>query len=182
MQHLMTEDLEKGLDHVRESPRERGTVELVVCRPSEDERRVLAEGRLTSDDGLVGDDWRNRAGGDPSPHAQVTVMNARYADLIAGGRDRWALAGDQLYVDFDLSLEHLPPGTRLDVGTAIIEVSEQPHTGCAKFRRRFGRDALRVANSEAGRALRLRGLNARVVTAGIVRPGDTIAIRRAHPA
>lgn len=178
----MTADLEQGLGFVRRSPRGTGTVEMIVCRPAENERRVLEEGRLTTDAGLVGDDWRRRAGDHPSVHAQLTVMNARYADLIAGERDRWALAGDQLYVDFDLSIEHLPPGTRLDVGTAVIEVSAEPHTGCAKFRRRFGRDALRLANSEAGRALRLRGLNARVVAAGTVRPGDTIAIGRDQPA
>jgi hypothetical protein len=169
-------DLETGLDHVRQAPRDRGLVELIVCRPAEDERLVLEEARLSRTGGLIGDNWQSRVDADGAPNldAQLTVMSARYVDLIAGGRDRWPLAGDQLYVDLDLSIEHLPPGTRLGVGSAIIEVSELPHTGCDKFSTRFGRAALRLANSQLGRGLRLRGLNAKIVEAGTVRHGDPI--------
>jgi len=176
MDHLPTADLETGLDLVRQAPREVGTLDMIVCRPAEEERRLLDQGELNLEEGLVGDNWRTRGGPDgaPDPEAQLTVMNSRYTDLVARRRDRWPLAGDQLYVDLDLSFEHLPPGSRLGVGSAIIEVSAQPHTGCDKFVARFGRDALRLANSQVGRELRLRGLNAKVIEPGTIRVGDTV--------
>jgi MOSC domain-containing protein YiiM len=105
----------------------------------------------------------------------LTLMNARFAHLLAGEADRWALAGDQLYVDLDLSTANLPPGSRLTVGEAVIEITDQPHKGCAKFRRRFGADALRYVNAPEGRRLNLRGVNARVLEGGWVGVGDTVA-------
>ena len=171
--------LEESLDHIRNAPADAGTVELIARRPAEDVREVLTEGRLDTQDGLVGDTWRSRGSrhtpdGGPNPDSQITLMNARAAAAIAGERERWAQAGDQIYVDFDLSLTNLPPGSRIQIGSAVIEFSETPHTGCAKFSARFGNDALRFVNSPAGRELRLRGANCRVVMAGIVRPGDAI--------
>jgi hypothetical protein len=143
--HLTREQLEAGLPHVRNAPRDLGTVELVVRRPAED------------------------------PDMQLNVMSARVVDLVAGGdRDRWALAGDQLYLDLDLSEEHLPVGTRLAVGAAVIEVTPPPHTGCAKFMQRFGVDAHKFVNAKEHRPLRLRGLCAKVVEPGPVRPGDAV--------
>jgi MOSC domain-containing protein YiiM len=102
-------------------------------------------------------------------------MNARYAELIAGARERWAEAGDQLYVDLDLSIENLPAGSHVAIGTAVLRISEEPHTGCAKFSARFGAPAWRLANSQVGRALRLRGANASVVASGTVREGDVVS-------
>jgi len=171
--------LEESLDHIRNALADAGTVELIARRPAEDVREVLTEGRLDTQDGLVGDTWRSRGSrhtpdGGPNPDSQITLMNARAAAAIAGERERWAQAGDQIYVDFDLSLTNLPPGSRIQIGSAVIEFSETPHTGCAKFSARFGNDALRFVNSPAGRELRLRGANCRVVMAGIVRPGDAI--------
>jgi MOSC domain-containing protein YiiM len=172
--------LEEHLDHIRESPADRGTVELIARRPDVDEREVLTEALLDLDEGLVGDTWRSRgstrtADGGPNPDAQLTVMNARAAAAIAGERERWPLSGDQLYVDFDISRTNLPPGSRVQIGSAVIEFSEPPHTGCAKFSARYGVDALKFVNSEGGRDLRLRGANCRVVVAGTVRPGDEIS-------
>ncbi len=171
--------LEESLDHIRNAPTDGGTVELIATRPAVDEREVLTEARLDTHDGLVGDTWRTRGSsrtpdGGPNPDSQITLMNARAAAAIAGEREHWALAGDQLYVDLDLSQTNLPPGSRIQIGSAVIEFSETPHTGCAKFSARFGNDALRFVNSPAGRELRLRGANCRVVMAGIVRPGDSI--------
>jgi hypothetical protein len=182
MRHRSDQELAAGLATIRQSPADAGTVEMIVRRPAQDEREVLEEGRLTTDDGLVGDHWRARGSrstpdGSANPECQLTLMNARLVDLLAGGdRQAWPLAGDQLYVDLDLSVENLPAGTRLAIGTAMIEVTEPPHTGCAKFSARFGSEAMRFVNSPAGRALRLRGLNARVVEPGEVRRGD--AVRR----
>ena len=171
--------LEESLDHIRNAPSDAGTVELIARRPAVDEREVLTEARLDTHDGLVGDTWRTRgssrtADGGPNPDSQITLMNARAAAAIAGERERWPLAGDQIYVDLDLSQTNLPPGSRIQIGSAVIEFSETPHTGCAKFSARFGNDALRFVNSPDGRELRLRGANCRVVMAGIVRPGDAI--------
>jgi MOSC domain-containing protein YiiM len=174
--------LEDALADIRRSPSEAGTVELVVRRPAVNEREVLAEAELDLVEGLVGDSWRARGSGatqDGSAHpdVQITLMNARVAASVAQARERWPLAGDQLYVDFDLSVDNLPPGSRLDVGTATIEITAEPHRGCGKFSKRFGVDAMKFVNSAVGRELNLRGVNARVVSPGTVRPGD--AIRRA---
>lgn len=173
------DELEAGLDHLRAAPKGEGVVELIVRRPTVDERETVEEAELDLEDGLVGDSWRarGRSGGRPANEkAQITVTNARSAALVAGDRERWPLAGDQLFVDFDLSGEHIPPGTQLAVGTAVIEVTDDPHTGCKKFSARFGLEALKFVNSPEGRALNLRGINTRVVQPGTVRVGD--AIRR----
>jgi hypothetical protein len=177
--HLTVSRLEDGLDHVRSSPTDVGRVELIVRRPAVDEREVLDEGVLDLADGLVGDSWRARgnsrtADGSAHPDMQLNVINARLSSLVAVDPERRALAGDQLHLDLDLSHANLPPGTRLALGSAVIEVTEIPHSGCAKFRDRFGADALRFVNSPTGRELRLRGLNARVVVAGTVRQGDDV--------
>jgi hypothetical protein len=171
--------LEAGLPQVREAPRDQGVVRLIVRRPAVDAREVLEEGELSLEDGLVGDTWRRRgssrsADGRAHPDMQLNVMNARAAALVAQHDDRWALAGDQLFVDLDLSGDNLPPGTRLAIGSAIIEVTDQPHTGCGKFVARFGLDAMKLVNSPVGRALNLRGICARVVQPGTIRVGDAV--------
>ena len=142
----------------------------------------MDETRLDVVEGLVGDAWRargsrHRPDGSADPQAQVTVVSARAAAAFAGDVSRWPLAGDQIYADFDISVEHLPPGTRLAIGDAEVEVSETPHTGCAKFSTRFGMDALRFVSTPEGRKLRLRGMNARVTKTGTVRVGDPISVR-----
>jgi MOSC domain-containing protein YiiM len=174
MRHLPLSELEGRLDHIRQSPRDQGTVGLIVRRPGENERETLAEGQLTTEAGLVGDVWSTPESGSPDIATQVTLMNARAADAVAGTRDRWPLAGDQLYVDFDLSEANLVAGMRLQVGEAIVEVTDEPHLGCGKFAARFGTDAAKFVNSAAGRVLRLRGINTRVVRGGSVRMGDRI--------
>jgi len=179
LQHETLTQLEESLDHIRQAPADSGTVELIARRPAEDEREILPEARLDLQDGLEGDTWRSRGSsrtpdGGASLDAQLTLMNARAAAAIAGGRERWALAGDQMYVDLDISRANLPPGSRVQIGSAVIEFSETPHTGCAKFSGRFGVDALKFVNSPVGRDLRLRGANCRVVVGGSVRQGDTI--------
>ena len=181
MTHATREELEAGLDHVRGAPAETGTLELIARRPAEEQRELLEAGELDLRTGLVGDMWAERPSsstpdGGPNPAAQVTVMNARAAALVAMGDEpeRWAQAGDQLYVDFDLSQGNLPPGSRLAIGEAVLEVTPDPHLGCGKFSRRFGVDALKFVNSRVGRKLRLRGVNTRVVEPGTIRLGDPI--------
>jgi MOSC domain-containing protein YiiM len=173
VQHLTTDELEAGLSEVGRSPADAGVVELVVARPEVGVRDLLDEGTLDPEKGLVGDNWSSRQDM-PDPDRQLNVINARLSRLVAIDSERRPLAGDQLHVDLDLSVENLPPGTRLALGSAVIEVTEPPHTGCAKFVERFGRDAMRFVNSPRGRELRLRGMCARVVVAGTVRPGDPI--------
>jgi hypothetical protein len=163
-------ELEAGLPLLRAAPRERGVLEMIVRRPASNEREALEGGELRAGAGLVGDRWTPTSKGEP-----LTLTNSRLIGLLALTRDRWPLAGDQLYVDFDLSAAHVPPGTHLRVGSAVIEVSAEPHTGCRKFRDRFGLDALRFISSPVGRELNLRGINAYVVTSGTVRVGDAVS-------
>jgi MOSC domain-containing protein YiiM len=160
------------------SPTDNGVVEMIVTRPATDERRVLSEGMLDVTNGLLGDTWEARGARTPDgradPLRQITVMNSRALEAVAVERDRWQLAGDQLIVDLDLSIDNLPAGTRLQIGEAVAEVTEPPHAGCAKFAGRFGADALAWANGMAGRRQRRRGMHVRVLTSGAVRPGDAI--------
>jgi MOSC domain-containing protein YiiM len=181
------EQLETGIAEVRRAPADAGRLELIVARPAEERRELLDRATLDEREGLVGDMWSVRpspssADGGPNPEAQVTVMSARAAALVADSAEpsEWAQAGDQLYVDFDLSHRNLPTGARLQVGEAVLEVSELPHLGCGKFARRFGVEALKFVNSGVGRAARLRGVNTRVVVTGAVRRGDPV--RRLDPA
>ncbi len=175
-----TPDLDAHLPDVQAAPADRGRVELIVRRPAVDQREVLTEALLDPDVGLVGDGWLARGSGSTpdgsaNPDAQLTLISVRVLEAIEPDRSRWPLAGDQVYVDLDLRLDRLPAGSQLAIGTeAVIEVSEPPHTGCAKFSARFGSDALRWINSPTGRAHRMRGLNARVVVGGTIRPGDEI--------
>jgi hypothetical protein len=182
--HRTTAELEAALVEVRQAPADDGTVDLIVGRPATGERAVLDEGVLDLAEGLVGDNWRERGSrhtpdGAAEPDRQLNVINARLSRLVAVDPERRALAGDQLHLDLDLSIANLPPGTRLALGSAVIEVTEPPHLGCAKFVERFGREAMRFVNSPLGRELRLRGMNAKVVVAGTVRPGDTVTKVRA---
>jgi hypothetical protein len=177
--HLSAAELATGLAGLDPSPRDLGVVRLIVRRPRTGHREVIEEGELDTVTGLVGDNWQHRgssrtADGRAHPDMQINVMNARVIELIAGSQSRWPLAGDQFFVDLDLGARNVPPGTRLALGTAVLEVTNQPHTGCAKFIERFGLDAMKFVNSADGRALQLRGINARVITSGRVRTGDPI--------
>ena len=177
--HLSMDELEAGLEEILRSPSDDGIVELIVRRPEVSRREVLQVGDLDLTDGLVGDSWKHRSSsrtpdGSPHPEMQLNLMNSRVIALLAGARERWPLAGDQLFVDLDLSAEHLPPGTRLALGTAVIQVTAEPHTGCGKFVERFGLDAMKFVNSPTGRRLNLRGINAKVVQPGRVAVGEPI--------
>ncbi len=179
MTHRTTAELEAFVVTLQLAPKDLGTLDLVVRRPAGGMREVLDEGRLTVADGLEGDTWKVRGSkrtsdGSSHPDMQLNVMSAPLVTFLAGDPDRRALAGDQLFLDLDLSHDNLPAGTRLAIGEAVIEVTAQPHTGCAKFVERFGAEAMRFVNGPVGRPLRLRGLNARVVVEGVVRPGDKV--------
>jgi MOSC domain len=177
--HATMSELEAQLDFIRGSPSDGGTLEMIVCRPQVDEREVLNEATLDLAQGLAGDNWKIRGNARTwdraaNPEMQVTLMNSRAAAVVARSRERWRLAGDQFFVDLDLSLENLPPGTRLVLGEAMIEVTPPPHTGCKKFLARFGTDALAFVNSPLGRQLNLRGIHARVLRTGVVRVGVAV--------
>jgi len=165
------------LDHIRLSPKDEGVVDLIVRRQAVNEREVLEQAEFDLVQGLVGDTWNRRRSkstpdGSPNIEMQITVINSRVAALVAREPSRWQLAGDQLYVDMDLSAENLPSGTRLALGSAIIEVTAPPHLGCQKFVARFGLEAMKFVNSPLGKELRLRGLHARVVQPGRIRTGE----------
>lgn len=179
IKHLTMEELEAGLDVIRAAPKDEGVLQLIVQRPQIEEREVLMEAELDPLEGLVGDNWKLRgssrtADGSANPDMQINIMSARVIALVAQDKERWQLAGDQLYIDMDLSAENLPAGTQLQIGAAVIEVTPPPHLGCKKFVSRFGLEAMKFVNSAVGRELHLRGINARVVQPGIIRPGDTV--------
>ncbi len=179
VQHLSVTELEAGLEHIRQSPKDNGTLMMIVRRPLDDEREVIGRGELDPLQGLVGDNWKVRGSrhtpdGSANTNAQITVMNARTIALLAQAEERWSLAGDQLYIDMDLSTDNLPPGTRLVIGSAVMEVSAEPHTGCKKFSSRFGVEAMKFVNSPEGKQLHLRGINAKVIQAGAIQAGDVV--------
>ena len=179
VEHVALTRLEAGINSIRGAPSDGGRVELIVRRPQIDSREVITEATLDAHTGLVGDSWAERGSGataDGSAHSdtQITLMNARSARVIAGHQERWPLAGDQFYVDLDLSAANAPPGTQLQIGSAVLEVTAVPHRGCGKFSQRFGVDAVKFVNSAVGRELNLRGVNARIVRGGTVRTGDRI--------
>ncbi len=181
--HLSKEQLEAALPQIRLSPKDNGTLQMIVRRPKIEAREVIEQGELDTVVGLVGDCWSTRPGfktpdGLPNPDQQVTLMNSRAIALIAQTTDRWPLAGDQLYVDLDLSDENAPAGTKLCIGTAILQVTAEPHNGCRKFSNRFGTAATKFVNSQEGKFLHLRGINARVIQNGAIRVGDVLKVQR----
>jgi hypothetical protein len=178
VKHLTMQELEAALGHLREAPKDDGVLKLIVCRPNVDQRKEMDQAELDPIKGLIGDNWIVRPSsktpdGSPHPEMQINIMNVRVTALVAQERERWSLAGDQLYIDMDLSKENLPAGSRIQVGSAVLEVSPLPHTGCAKFVSRFGVDAMKFVNSDVGKELCLRGINAKVVQAGMVKVGQT---------
>ncbi|MCK4951957.1 MAG: MOSC domain-containing protein [Gammaproteobacteria bacterium] len=171
-------DLEASLAEIEKSPSQEGAVDLIVCRPQKNARQELDDGELTIEEGLIGDNWKMRVAGSKNQsvhqNTQLTLMNSRVIAAITKNKDRWQLAGDQFYVNFDLSKGNIPSGTRLKIGTAIIEVAAEPHLGCKKFAERFGKDAVKFVNSTVGQLLNLRGINARVIVPGNVTMGSCI--------
>jgi MOSC domain-containing protein YiiM len=177
--HVPEKVLAAGLEEIKGSPKDAAVVDLIVRRTGVGLREVLDEAQLDTSTGLIGDGWLERGSSKTSdkkahPGMQLTVMNSRLIALIAGEKERWPIAGDQLYVDLDLSATNLPTGARLKVGEAVIEITEPPHTGCSKFKERFGADALAFVNSPAGRELRLRGVHARIIRGGTIRAGAPV--------
>ena len=172
MNHLTTREIEAGLDEIRQSPKDNGILKLIVARPKPDEREVLETGELDETEGLKGDTWKTY--GNVRSDAQITIMNSRCVALLAQDETRWQLAGDQLYVDLDLSDENLPVGTKLEIGSAILETTSLPHNGCKKFVERFGMDAMKFVNSPIGKELHLRGIYAKIIQSGTINKGDLV--------
>jgi hypothetical protein len=178
VKHLTLQELEAALEHLRQAPKDEGVVELIVCRPDIDRREVLDEAELYVEKGLIGDNWlvrgsRKTPDGSAHPEMQINIMNSRVTALVAQEKERWPLAGDQLYIDMDLGRENLPPGSHLEIGSVVLEVSPLPHTGCKKFVARFGAEAMEFVNSPLGKQLCLRGINAKVIQSGTVKVGQT---------
>jgi len=178
--YLTTEQLEANLEHIKQSPTDNCILEMIVIRPDVDQRKILLEGYLDIEKGLIGDNWSTKGNskttnGGPHPDMQLNIMNSRCISHIAKNKDRWPLAGDQLFIDMNLSDENLPPGTQLSIGEATIEITAIPHKGCKKFTQRFGMDAVKFVNSPVGKKLHLRGVNAKVVKSGKINTRDIVS-------
>ena len=177
-QFISTVDLDSSLEFIKQSPKHEGVIELIVCRPQTNARQELTEAELTIHEGLVGDIWRTMLDKGinkyVNPDTQLALINSRVISAITQNKNNWKLAGDQFYVDFDLGKDNLPVGARLKIGSAIIEVTKEPHLACSKFSKRFGKDAVRFVNSSMGKSLNLRGIYARVISPGKVELGSCI--------
>lgn len=180
MEYVTLSEIEQRLEWVLAAPAERGRVEALVVRPAVDQRESLERVMFSPQQGVVGDNWltscwKKLPNGESDPDVQVAIMNARMIEVLTNDKSRWPLAGDQLFVDFDLSVNNLAVGDRLQVGAAVLEITAEPHRGCSKFKKRFGPDALAFVNSKQGDAHRLRGVYARIVSACEVGVGDAIS-------
>jgi hypothetical protein len=174
-----TSELELGLDEIKSSPKDNGVLEMIVRRPETETREMINAGEINVENGLAGDNWKARGSshttdGSADPEAQITLMNSRVIQLLAGDKKDWQWAGDQLFVDMDLSMDNLPPHSRIQIGSAILEISAKPHTGCKKFSGRFGVEALAFISTPLGKSLRMRGVNAKVIQAGEIKIGDVV--------
>lgn len=172
-------ELQLGIDEIKDSPKDNGVLEMIVRRPETETREIINAGEISLTNGLEGDNWKARGSssipdGSADPEAQITLMNTRVIQLLAGDKEHWQWAGDQLFVDIDLSIDNFPPHSRLQIGSAILEISAKPHTGCKKFSGRFGIEALEFISTPLGKALRMRGVNAKVVQAGEIKVGDIV--------
>jgi hypothetical protein len=168
-----TLELEAGLDEILASPQDNGTLEKIVVRPAVNKRQALRTALLSPAGGIAGDRWADEEGRDPL--GQLSIMNARILHQIAGDEEAICLAGDNLVVDFDLGEANTPPGSRLAIGsTVVLEVNGEPHTGCGKFQKRYGKEARAFINNERGRQLHLRGRYARIVVGGTISVGDLV--------
>lgn len=172
-------ELELGIDEIKASPKDNGVLEMIVRRPETETREIIQAGIISVENGLEGDNWKARGSsampdGSADPEAQITLMNSRVIQLLSGDKENWQWAGDQLFVDMDLSIDNLPPHSRIQVGSAILEISAKPHTGCKKFSGRFGVEALAFISAPLGKALRMRGVNAKVIQAGEIKVGDAV--------
>ena len=179
VKHLNMNELEAGINYILQTLDDKGPVCMIVSRPEIEIRKILNSASLDTIEGLIGDNWKHRGSSDTpnksaNPETQITIMNCRVIDLIAQSRERWKLAGDQLFIDMDISRNNLPPGSQIKMGSTVLEVSAKPHTGCKKFSDRFGLDALKFVSTPRGRELCLRGINARVLKTGVVKIGDIV--------
>ena len=172
LHRLSTSEIEKKIDRIAQSPRDLGTLECIVLRLPNEKRETPQEAVVSPDGGLHGDRWRMAKS--PNQRGQISMMNASFQRTIAGDEDRMTLAGDNLLVDLDLNKDNLPTGARLRIGSSVVEVTDLPHTGCSKFERRYGIDALNFTSSHTHKFQRLRGLFVRTIKPGLIRVGDTI--------
>ncbi|MEM6942438.1 MAG: MOSC domain-containing protein [Pseudomonadota bacterium] len=179
LHHRTRAELEAALPLILAAPKDGGRLDMIVSRPAPGERTLPQRARLTAEGGVEGDHWAKGCwlsldDGTPHPDVQICLMMSRMIRAIAGEEAHWPPAGDNLFIDMDLTPANTPPGTRLALGSVEMVVTPEPHNGCEAFIERFGREACVFVNTGPGKTHRLRGIYCRVTKDGDISVGDSL--------
>lgn len=172
-------ELDRAWPDIMAAPKDGAAIEMLCLRPAMGERRFVDEIHVTREEGIPGERWLTQPwmrlpGGQPDPAIQVSFLQRRVLDLVWRDREGTPHPGDTFVVDMDLSEANLPAGSLLQVGSAVLEVSTVFNNACAKWKKRYGDDALDWVRAYENKEFRPRGVLAKVHRDGVFRAGDRL--------
>jgi hypothetical protein len=161
------------------APKDGAAISMLCLRPERNKRRVVDEITLTRENGIPGERWKDQPwlrteDGAPHPGIQVSILQQRVLDLVWRDRENTVHPGDTFIADMDLSEANLPVGQVLEIGEAVLKVSEVFNDGCVKWKARYGREAKDWITMPGHPELRLRGVLCSIERDGIIREGDIL--------